>query len=226
MVGGAVLNCTGSHGSQTIEQALANSCNCAFGEIALELGADTLAEYAEKLGITQELTLDGMTVTRRQLRQGRGRLHRPGLVRHRPVQRPRGALRAGALRGRHSQRRQRIEPTLLGHGSLDRETELLSADTAARIAEMMNNNVQTAYGGQWTFPGLNVSAKTGTAEVGDGTSHAWMTGFLNDPDHPYAFVVLVENAGGGLTNAGPIANTVLQAAVAADLSDTSAGTEG
>ena len=95
------------------------------------------------------------------------------------------------------------EPTLLGHGSLDRETELLGSDTAARIAEMMNYNVQNAYGGQWTFPGLNVSAKTGTAEVGDGTSHAWMTGFLNDANHPYAFVVLVENSGGGLTNAGP-----------------------
>ena len=32
-------------------------------------------------------------------------------------------------------------------------------------------------------------------------------------DSPYAFVVLVENAGGGLTNAGAVANTVLQAAV-------------
>ena len=56
MVGGAVLKCTGSHGSQTIEQALANSCNCAFGAIALELGADTLARYAAKLGITGGLS--------------------------------------------------------------------------------------------------------------------------------------------------------------------------
>ena len=49
--------------------------------------------------------------------------------------------------------------------------------------------------------------------VGGGTSHAWFTGFLLDDAHPYAFVVLVENAGGGLTNAGAVANTVLQAAV-------------
>ena len=52
---------------------------------------------------------------------------------------------------------------------------------------MMSYNVTAAYGGEWTFPGLNVAAKTGTAEVGDGTSHAWMTGFLNDAEHPYAF---------------------------------------
>ena len=215
VVSGAVLNCTGSHGSQTIEQALANSCNCAFGEIALELGADTLAEYAEKLGITQELTLDGMTVTPGSFdKAGAGSigLAWSGIGQYNDLVVPYALVRyvcaianGGSI----------LEPTLLGHGSLDGETELLSADTAARIAEMMNNNVQTAYGGQWTFPGLNVSAKTGTAEVGDGTSHAWMTGFLNDPAHPYAFVVLVENAGGGLTNAGPVANQVLQAAVSA-----------
>lgn len=215
VVGGAVLNCTGSHGSQTIEQALANSCNCAFGEIALELGADTLAEYAEKLGITQELTLDGMTVTPGSFDKaeaGSIGLAWSGIGQYNDLVVPYALVRyvcaianGGSI----------LEPTLLGHGSLDGETELLSADTAARIAEMMNNNVQTAYGGQWTFPGLNVSAKTGTAEVGDGTSHAWMTGFLNDPAHPYALVVLVENAGGGLTNAGPVANQVLQAAVSA-----------
>ena len=38
-------------------------------------------------------------------------------------------------------------------------------------------------------------------------------GFLADEEHPYAFVVLVENGGGGLYAAGPVANALLQAAV-------------
>mgnify|MGYP001623137259 CR=1 FL=1 len=214
VVGGAVLNCTGSHGSQTIEQALANSCNCAFGAIALELGADTIAEYAEKLGLTQELSLDGMTVTAGSFDKaeaGSIGLAWSGIGQYNDMVVPYALVRyVAAIANGGSV----YEPTLLGHGNLDRESELLSADTASRIAEMMNYNVQNAYGGQWTFPGLNVSAKTGTAEVGDGTSHAWMTGFLNDPTHPYAFVVLVENAGGGLTNAAPIVNQLLQAAIA------------
>ncbi len=214
VVGGAVLNCTGSHGSQTIEQALANSCNCAFGEITLELGADTIAEYAEKLGLTQELSLDGMTVTAGSFDKaeaGSIGLAWSGIGQYNDMVVPYALVRyVAAIANGGSV----YEPTLLGHGNLDRESEIISADTASRIAEMMNYNVQNAYGGQWTFPGLNVSAKTGTAEVGDGTSHAWMTGFLNDPTHPYAFVVLVENAGGGLTNAAPIVNQLLQAAIA------------
>ena len=214
VVGGAVLNCTGSHGNQTIEQALANSCNCAFGAIALELGADTIAEYAERLGLTQELSLDGMTVTAGSFdkaEEGSIGLAWSGIGQYNDMVVPYALVRyVAAIANGGSV----YEPTLLGHGNLDRESEIISADTASRIAEMMNYNVQNAYGGQWTFPGLNVSAKTGTAEVGDGTSHAWMTGFLNDPTHPYAFVVLVENAGGGLTNAAPIVNQLLQAAIA------------
>ena len=52
IVDGAQLTCTGNHGSQTIEQALANSCNCAFGTLALELGPDIMAEYAETVSYT------------------------------------------------------------------------------------------------------------------------------------------------------------------------------
>ena len=76
----------------------------------------------------------------------------------------------------------------------------------------MRNNVITVYGDN-RFPGLTVCGKTGTAEVGNGTSHAWFTGFLLDEAHPYAFIVFVENGGGGLSVATPIANTVLQAAM-------------
>lgn len=217
IVDGALLTCTGNHGSQTIEQALANSCNCAFGTLALELGPELMAEYAEKLGMTASLQLDGMDVLPGSFTKGEAGsvgLAWSGVGQYEDLVCPYAMLRyVSAIANGGSV----YEPTLLGHGSLDRETELLSAETAQRIAEMMNYNVQNAYG-SWVFPGLDVSAKTGTAEVGDGTSHAWMTGFLNDPAHPYAFVVILEHAGGGLANAGPVANAVLQAAVSGSVS--------
>ncbi|MBQ6404142.1 MAG: penicillin-binding protein, partial [Oscillospiraceae bacterium] len=103
------------------------------------------------------------------------------------------------------------EPTLLV-GKDNGSANLMQSTTANKLRDMMSYNVQAHYGA-WNFPGLNLCAKTGTAEVGDGTSHAWFTGFLLDEAHPYAFVVIVENAGAGITAAAPVANAVLQAAV-------------
>ena len=87
------------------------------------------------------------------------------------------------------------------------------AGTAEQLASMMSYNVAAHYGGESNFPGLKLCAKTGTAELGDGTSHAWFAGFLQDEEHPYAFVVMIEQGGGGLSAAGSLANTLLQAAV-------------
>ena len=82
---------------------------------------------------------------------------------------------------------------------------------------MMRNNVQQTYG-QGMFGSLAVCAKSGTAEAAPGQSpHAWFAGFVADEDLPLAFVVLVENGGGGADAAGPIAARLLaQAAETAE----------
>ncbi len=41
------------HGSLTLQEAFAESCNIAFAQLATRLGAAKLAEYAERLGLTQ-----------------------------------------------------------------------------------------------------------------------------------------------------------------------------
>ena len=73
----------------------------------------------------------------------------------------------------------------------------------------MANNVDVTYGAS-RFPNMDLCAKSGTAEVGDGKSpHAWFVGFLRNEDAPYAFAVLVENGGGGSSVAGSVAAKVL-----------------
>ena len=63
------------------------------------------------------------------------------------------------------------------------------------------------------FPGLNVCAKTGTAEVGENQKpHGWMVGFSSKEETPLAFSVVVENSGYGSKTAGPIASKVLNLA--------------
>ena len=106
-----------------------------------------------------------------------------------------------------------VEPHLLQSEEPPLRTQLIEPDTADRLAAMMNYNFVSHYEPDVNFPGLSLCAKTGTAELGDGCSHAWFAGFLNDDAHPYAFVVLVERGGSGLRVAGPIANTLLQTAV-------------
>ena len=57
-VGEDYVKCTGRHGAITIEDALAYSCNSAFAELSLELGAETLARYAKQLGLTESVAID------------------------------------------------------------------------------------------------------------------------------------------------------------------------
>ena len=89
--------------------------------------------------------------------------------------------------------------------------DMIEEETAASLTDMMRNNVENHYGGESAFPGLELCAKSGTAEVeGQDRPNAWFVGFLNDDNNPYAFVVLVENSGYGSEVGGAVANRVLQ----------------
>ena len=94
-----------------------------------------------------------------------------------------------------------------------RTGQLIDSKTAATVADFMANNVTETYGTK-RFPNMELCAKSGTAEVGTGqTPHAWFAGFLRNEDAPYAFVVLVENGGGGNAVAGTVAGKVLNVIV-------------
>ena len=211
-VGGDTVHCTGVHGDQTIEQALANSCNSAFSEISQELGADTIYSYAEKSGFCKSLTVSGIETAAGSIEKaekGTSNLSWMGIGQYNDLISPIAMLRFvsaiandGVAKG----------PVLLKNAYAD-STRLLNTETAQKLQEHMSYNVAYAYGAG-NFPNLEICAKTGTAEVGDGTSHAWFVGFLKDSENPLAFTVIIENGGGGLANAGPVANAVLQAAVA------------
>ncbi len=211
VVDGNTIKCTAVHGSQTIEQALANSCNCAFAALALELGGETLACCAAELGVSGSLSLNGAATTPGRFdaaADGSAALAWSGVGQSTDLVCPLAMLRLSAAVANGGTA---VEPSLLDDGKTEAHN-IMSTDTAEKLKAMMNYNVVSAYG-EWNFPGLKLCAKSGTAEVGDGTSHAWFTGFLDDAAHPWAFVVLIENGGGGARNAGPVANAVLQKAI-------------
>lgn len=85
----------------------------------------------------------------------------------------------------------------------------LSEETAKKVKKLLRSNVKNYYSDN-KFPGLEMCGKTGSAEVSNGRSHAWFTGFSNKKGFPYAIVVCLENGGLGYTHAIPVANRVMQ----------------
>ena len=210
---GVEVTCPFEHYSQTFEQALANSCNVAFSRMAVQMGQDTMVKYVTDYGFLEPHELNGIPTAAGSYPTefvGDPELGWSGIGQSTDLICPFSMLRYvcaiandGIL----------VEPTLLLNDEENKSIRLMEASTAETLAEMMSFNVAYSYGGSESFPGLALCAKTGTAEIGDGTSHAWFTGFLDDEEHPYAFVFLVERGGGGLTVAGRIAYNVLHTAV-------------
>jgi len=223
-VDGGTVTCTGTHGTVDIATALAESCNCAFAQMALELGGETLRAYAEKFGLLESGNVSGVPTAAGSFavaEDGSLDLAWSGIGQYDDLVNPAAMLRfVGAIANggvavtpRTVQGAKTSWGLPAGVAGSDGDERLLTPERAGEIAAMMRSNVLVKYG-EGTFPGLPVCGKTGTAEVGEGLSpHAWFVGFLDDADHPYAIVVVVENGGSGLAAAGSVANTVLQAAV-------------
>ena len=58
--------------------------------------------------------------------------------------------------------------------------------------------------------GVRVTGKTGTAENPAGKDHAWFIGSAELPARKIVFAIIVENGGGGGTEAAPIARDIIE----------------
>ena len=221
-IGGDTITCAGVHGEITLERALAVSCNCAFAEIAKELGRDTLTEYAIKTGILQPYAFDGLQTQPGHFdleNAAKSEVAWAGIGQYTDLVNPCGFM---VLMGAVADGGQAALPYLarsitdedgrvVYKAQVQMSQTMLEEETCERLQEMMRNNVVSVYGAE-QFGELKVCAKSGTAEVGEGLSpHATFAGFVPDEDYPLAFVVVVENAGSGSGVCAPIAAAVLKA---------------
>ena len=205
VIDGEKITCPSVHGRVDIYSALSKSCNCAYASLAVELGSDLMEKTVKDLGLTSSYDLNGI-----KSREGsftfdtyNYNLGWAGIGQFEDQVNPMSMMvYMGAIAGGG----EAAEPYII-MGSDTKNTELLKSDTAAKLKEMMRNNVMSNYG-DGNYPGLELHAKSGTAEGAKGTvPDAWFCGFSGD----YAFIVCVENGGYGSSVAGPIANKVLQA---------------
>lgn len=222
--GDGTVDCNGVHGKLDMNTAMGESCNTVFASIADELGAEKLKATADKAGFNSPAVIDGITGSTSKINPSATSQAELGwagigqstdLVTPLQMMRYMGAIANGG---------KAVSPTLIqsvktqagfsmSTGTKVTTTEIMTKENADTIKTMMRNAVINVFGDS-RYPGLNLCAKSGTAQVDGKESTAWFAGFMDSDEYPYAFVVVVEEGGNGARNAGPIANAVLQKAVA------------
>lgn len=215
------VTCLDKHGTINFKDAFAQSCNCAFAQIANQLGGKVLQSYAEAFGVTDSISFDGITTVSGKIEaegQAAVSVAWSAIGQHKDLINPcqfmtfMGAIAGG---GSGAQPYLVSDITVGSKHTYSAEAvstgRIMSSETAEILAELMRNNVEVKYGVE-NFPGLTVCAKSGTAEVGgEKEPNAMFAGFVADEEYPLAFIVAVENAGSGRKVCVPILSQVLAA---------------
>ncbi|MBO4339665.1 MAG: penicillin-binding protein [Clostridia bacterium] len=224
-IGEGIVKCNGVHGKISFEKALSHSCNCAFAQIAEQLGNQKLQEEAEKLGFNDSSAAGGnyLNFTGNKIDLSKAKkldLGWAGIGQYTTKVNPcRYLTLVGAIANGGASPKPYVVSkitTSSGIKVFSQKTKLMdeymSGETASKLKKMLRFDVEDVYG-DWSFPNLEMCGKTGTAEVGgDKRPHAWFVGFSQREDLPLAVVVIIENGGSGSGNAIPVANRVMQEA--------------
>lgn len=226
-VGGRTVGCsTGGatgHGSITFEDAFADSCNCAFIQIAQETGTGDILEMAERMGLGSTVLdgypgeKDGNLVTEEEsqgaavanIALGQGEILTTPLQ----IAKLTGIVANGGIDpGVH---------LVINESGVVEAERILGEDTAADIQRMMRKTMLTGTGrgltesdkgepegsGNREKVQVPMAAKTGSAQsVQGGTEvvHGWITGYVPAEDPEYVITVFVEDGRSGSGSAGPL----------------------
>lgn len=208
--------CNGTHGTLNFERALNVSCNSVFSELANEVGKDKLTETVRALGFGKNVTISKAKTVRSTFDVSSSTkldLGWAGIGQYTTLVNPSQML---MFMGAIANGGKAMTPYLVEESSeiVDVKSKVnsnikLSEETAGKVKKLLRSNVKNYYSDN-KFPGLEMCGKTGSAEVSNGRSHAWFTGFSNKKNFPYAIVVCLENGGLGYNHAIPVANRVMQ----------------
>jgi penicillin-binding protein A len=220
-----------SFGDITLTEALTKSVNTVFGEIGEKLGKATMKKYMDRLGFGAPVEVD----LPRDERAASGERQRGRII---PA--TNGAVDVGRMA--IGQDKLTVTPLQmamvasavanggklmkphLGDRIVDRDgrtvdrigpeemSQVMSADTAAKVGAMMDQVVKEGTGTAAALEGIDVAGKTGTAEVDHGCpNQLWFIAFAPAQDPRVAIAVTVEcGTGFGGTVAAPIAKAVMQ----------------
>lgn len=203
---------THPHGSIAMHDAIVQSCNAYFAQLAVRLGPRPLLDTAALAGISvaRDDSAGRLSATLPQAGYGQGDVVTTPLR----MARVASAIASGGL----------LREPLIASGASDssrsREPQrLLSPHGSKRLGDALRHAV---LGGTGRSIGANpwrIAGKTGTAENSNAPSHAWFVGFAphGRAERTIAFAVLFEHAGYGGSIAAPAAGEIVSAAAASGL---------
>lgn len=219
-IGGSDVTCLygTAHGDQDMFSAMGNSCNVFFASLATEIGADALQAKAEEMGFGREFSLGSVPTAQSEIdlsAASQNELAWAGVGQYTVLCNPYHMM---VLMGAIANGGEYVQPKLTQESQLfsgllpGEDRTLVTAAEAQNLTQLLRGDVENYYG-DWLFPtGMNVCAKTGTGEVGEGKApNCWMVGFCDSVDYPYAFAILVEEGTGGIESAGSVASAVMNA---------------
>jgi peptidoglycan glycosyltransferase len=210
------------------------SCNAAFAEMAVQVGAEGMIAGAEAFGFNQDVPIDlprpARSVYPTEFERDIPKLAQTGIgqndVSATPLQM---ALVAAAVANGGSVMTPHVmsevrdaDGKVVDRYEDDEWRRASSPETAEIMRRAMIENALRGTATRMLLPGFEVGGKTGTAQLGTDPprSHAWIIGFAGPPGEvPHvAVAVLVEGQPGaseqtGGRVAGPIARAVLEAAL-------------
>lgn len=217
-VNGQTVKCsTGGetgHGTITLKDAFAKSCNCAFIQLGQQIGAEAILSMAENMGLG-ETVLNGypgeksgnlMTSEQSQgaaianLSIGQGEL----LVTPLQAARVTGII---ANDGLDTGLQLVLEQEEILEGQ-----RCISQETAENLQEMMAQTMIDGTGSQLESD-VSMAAKTGSAEsvqAGSEVVHGWICGYVPAEAPQYAITVFMEDGKSGSGSAGPVFASIAQ----------------
>lgn len=215
------------HGVQAIKEALANSCNCYFVELALKLGAEKITDMSKKLGFGDINKLyEGWEVRNGNFPneidlQSKGQLALLGFGQGKLTDSPlhfSSVIATIANGGIY-----KMPDVVLGdvddNGNLseteEREYHRAMSDKTARTLREYMRYVVTDGSGRSADYNNQTAGKTSTAQSGrmEGEReilYTWFSGFYPYNNPKYSIVVMTEDGTSGATDCGPVFRTIVE----------------
>ena len=225
LIGEGYVIGSGSHGKIGFEKALNNSCNCAFAQIAVELGAEKLMATAERIGFNTNLPDVSGKIHCAKSRIGLNEssaldIGWAGIGQYTTLINPCHMLTvmSAIANGGAAQTPYLVSSITNPEGQTlfsAKETtlrEYFTIDVAQKVDEMLRSNVKNQYGDGF-FPKMSFCGKTGTAEVSNDKNqrpNALFVGYSQLDEMPFAIIVVVEDTTTSITSAVPIASKVMK----------------